>query len=64
MLEGFDESTSWFDRLMRRFKRAGTAVVRIVADTYKAVAMNGPTTSVRVARTAQSKLISSLIAKV
>ena len=23
MLEGFDESTSWFDRLMRRFKRAG-----------------------------------------
>src|SRR5215469_9294947 len=26
MLEGFDESTSWFDRLMRRFKRAGTAV--------------------------------------
>jgi len=30
MLEGFDESTSWFDRLMRRFKRAGTAVVRIV----------------------------------
>src|SRR5215469_2919018 len=64
MLEGFDESTSWFDRLMRRFKRAGTAVVRIVADTYKAVAINGPTTSVRVARTAQSKLISSLIAKV
>ena len=29
MLEGFDESTSWFDRLMRRFKRAGTAVVQI-----------------------------------
>ena len=22
MLEGLDESTSWFDRLMRRFKRA------------------------------------------
>jgi len=30
MLEGFDESTSWFDRLTRRFKRAGTAVVRTV----------------------------------
>jgi hypothetical protein len=30
MVGGFDESTSWFDRLMRRFKRAGTAVVRIV----------------------------------
>ena len=30
MLEGFDESTSWFDRLMRRFKRAETAVARTV----------------------------------
>jgi hypothetical protein len=30
MLEGFDESTSWFDRLMRRFWRAATAVVRMV----------------------------------
>jgi hypothetical protein len=30
MLEGFDESTSGFARLMRRFKRAGTAVVRAV----------------------------------
>ena len=27
-LEGFDESTSWFDRLMRRFWRAGTAAKR------------------------------------
>jgi len=30
MLEGLDESTSWFDRLMRRFKRAETAVARTV----------------------------------
>ena len=30
MLEGFDESTFWFDRRMRRFQRAGTAVVRMV----------------------------------
>jgi hypothetical protein len=36
MLEGFDESTSWFDRLMRRFQRAGTAVVRMVGDSEKA----------------------------
>ena len=35
MLEGFEESTSWFDRLMRRFWRAGTAVVRMVATRTK-----------------------------
>ena len=40
MLEGFDESTSWFDRLMRRFKRAGTAVVRIVGNPESGPALS------------------------
>jgi hypothetical protein len=31
--EGFDESTFSFDRLMRRFQRAGTAVVRMVGNS-------------------------------
>lgn len=38
-LEGFDESTSWLERLMRRFQRAGTEVVRMVGTPE--VARNG-----------------------
>ena len=46
MLEGFDESTSWFDRLMRRFKRAETAVARTVGQPeviHLAVSSRTPT---------------------